>query len=300
MKVHLLDGTYEMFRHYFAVPSHITADGREVNAIRGVLDSVLSLLSEPDVTHLGVATDHVIESFRNELYAGYKTGEGIDPVLWQQAHPMEKALEAMGVVVWPMVAFEADDALAAGAHLAAEDPAVEQVFILTPDKDLGQCVVGRRVVQFDRRKRLLIDHDGVIEKFGVAPESIPDYLAVVGDTADGYPGLPGWGAKSAAAVIARYGHLEDIPDHAGQWDVPGLRGAQKLAATLLAQRADAMLFRTIATVQRDAITLPNGVEGLRWQGPRADFEQVAAIFDGQSIVKRARALAAKKGLSATL
>ena len=185
VKVHLLDGTYELFRHYHAVPSHITADGREVAAIRGVLESVLNLLSEVEVTHLAVATDHVIESFRNEMYAGYKTGEGIDPILWAQFWPLEAALESMGVVVWPMVEYEADDALAAGAYLAAQDPSVEQVFILTPDKDLGQCVEGTRVVQFDRRKRHLIDRQGVIEKFGVAPESIPDYLALVVDSADG-------------------------------------------------------------------------------------------------------------------
>lgn len=294
MKVHLLDGTYELFRHYHAVPSHVTADGREVAAIRGVLESVLNLLSEVDVTHLAVATDHVIESFRNELYAGYKTGEGIDPILWAQFWPLETALESMGVVVWPMVEFEADDALAAGASIAAQDPAVEQVLILTPDKDLGQCVEGSRVVQFDRRKRQLIDRQGVIEKFGVAPESIPDYLALVGDTADGYPGLAGWGAKSASAVLARYGHLEHIPDHAGQWDVPGLRGAAKLAATLVAGRADAVLFRAIATVDRECVTLPDGVEGLRWLGPRADFEEVAAGFDGRSIAARARALAESK------
>jgi 5'-3' exonuclease len=198
------------------------------------------------------------------------------------------------VVVWPMVEFEADDAMAAGAHLASQDPAVTQVLILTPDKDLGQCVVGTRVVQFDRRKRLMIDHQGVIEKFGVPPESIPDYLGLVGDTADGYPGLPGWGAKSAAAVLARYGHLENIPDHAGQWDVPGLRGAAKLATTLLEGRADAVLFRAIATVDRECVTLPNGVEGLRWTGPRADFEEVAKTFDGKSIAQRARALAESK------
>lgn len=294
VKVHLLDGTYELFRHYHAVPSHVTADGREVAAIRGVLESVLNLLSEVDVTHLAVATDHVIESFRNELYAGYKTGEGIDPILWAQFWPLETALESMGVVVWPMVEFEADDALAAGASIAAQDPAVEQVLILTPDKDLGQCVEGSRVVQFDRRKRQLIDRQGVIEKFGVAPESIPDYLALVGDTADGYPGLAGWGAKSASAVLARYGHLEHIPDHAGQWDVPGLRGAAKLAATLVAGRADAVLFRAIATVDRECVTLPDGVEGLRWLGPRADFEEVAAGFDGRSIAARARALAESK------
>jgi 5'-3' exonuclease len=294
MKVHLLDGTYELFRHFFGAPPHETADGREVGAIRGVLESVLSLLSERDVSHLGVATDHVIESYRNEMYAGYKSGEGVDPVLWSQAHPLEDALVAMGVVVWPMVTYEADDAMAAAAHIAAADPSVEQVVILTPDKDLGQCVDGSRVVQFDRRKRAFTDAAGVFEKFGVRPASIPDYLALVGDSADGYPGLPGWGAKSAAAVIARYEHLEHIPDHAGQWDVPGLRGAAKLAATLLANRADAVLFRTIATVQRDAIDLPGGVESLRWQGPTDRFDAVAASLESSSLAARVRALAVRK------
>lgn len=294
MKVHLLDGTYELFRHFFGAPPHETADGREVGAIRGVLESVLSLLSERDVTHLGVATDHVIESFRNEMYAGYKSGEGVDPVLWSQAHPMEDALVALGVVVWPMVTYEADDAMAAAAEIASKDPAVEQVVILTPDKDLGQCVVGDHVVQFDRRKRAFTNAAGVYEKFGVRPESIPDYLALVGDTADGFPGLPGWGAKSAAAVISRYGHLEDIPDHAGQWDVPGLRGAAKLSATLISHRADAVLFRAIATVQRDAIELPDGVEGLRWRGPTERFADVAASLESSSLAARAKALATKK------
>ena len=294
MKVHLLDGTYELFRHHFALPSHITADGREVAAVRGVLESVLNLLSEKDVTHLGVATDHIVESFRNDLYAGYKTGAGIDPVLFAQFHPLETALEAMGVVVWPMVEFEADDAMAAAAFVASEDPEVEQVLILTPDKDLGQCVVGRRVVQFDRRARKLIDHDGVVEKFGVPPCAIADYLALVGDSADGYPGLAGWGAKSAAAVLARYGSLEQIPIHAGQWDVAGLRGAPKLCATLVNNIADAVLFRTIATVRRDAITLPGGVASLRWNGPSAAFVEIAASLDAPALNTRAKALAAKK------
>ncbi len=271
MKVHLLDGTYELFRHHFAVPSRLDADGHEIAGMRGVVESVLQLLSQPDVTHLGVATDHVIESYRNDLYAGYKTGEGLDPVLGWQFHPMEEALTAMGVLVWPMVEFEADDAMAAGAAIAAADPDVEQVLILTPDKDLGQCVVGTRVVQFDRRKRETMDEAGVLAKFGVLPESIPDYLGLVGDTADGFPGLPGWGAKSAAAVLRRYVHLEEIPQHPGHWDVPGLRGAPKLAATLVERIADAVLFRTIATVRLDAITLPGGVEDLRWTGPTDEF-----------------------------
>ena len=295
MKVHLLDGTYELFRHYFAVPSHITVDGHEVAAIRGVLESVLNLLSERDVTHLGVATDHIIESFRNDLYAGYKTGAGIDPLLFAQFHPLELALEAMGVVVWPMVDFEADDAMAAAASIAAADPAVEQVVLLTPDKDLGQCVQqDGRVVQFDRRMRKLIDYAGVIEKFGVPPAAIPDYLGLVGDTADGFPGLPGWGAKSTAAVLARYGSLEQIPLNPGQWDVPGLRGAPKLCAALVDNLSDALLFRTIATVRRDAITLEGGVESLRWKGPTDEFETVAAQLESPGLAVRAKTLAARR------
>jgi 5'-3' exonuclease len=294
MNVHLLDGTYELFRHFFGAPPRTMPGGREVGAIRGVVESVISLLNDPEVTHLAVAFDHVIESFRNVLYDGYKTGEGIDPVLWSQAHPLEDALRAMGVVVWPMIEFEADDALAAGAAIAAEDPRVDRVFILTPDKDLGQCVVGKRVVQFDRRAKKLIDHDGVVEKFGVPPTSIPDYLALVGDTADGYPGIPGWGAKSTAAVLAVYGSLENIPVNAGQWEVPGLRGVPKLSASLNERLADAVLFRTIATVARESITLPNGIDELRWNGPTAEFATVAESFDGASIVKKVEALAARK------
>ena len=295
MKVHVLDGTYELFRHYFAVPSHITVDGHEVAAIRGVLESVLNLLSERDVTHLGVATDHIIESFRNDLYAGYKTGAGIDPLLFAQFHPLELALEAMGVVVWPMVEFEADDAMAAAASIASVDPAVEQVVLLTPDKDLGQCVQqDSRVVQFDRRMRKLIDYAGVIEKFGVPPAAIPDYLGLVGDTADGFPGLPGWGAKSTAAVLARYGSLEQIPLNPGQWDVPGLRGAPKLCATLVANLSDALLFRTIATVRRDAITLDGGVESLRWAGPTEAFEAIADQLESPGLAVRANTLARRR------
>lgn len=291
MRVHLVDGTYELFRFFFALPSHLTPDGREVGALRGVLGSMLDLV-EDGATHLAVATDHVIESYRNDLYDGYKTGDGIDPVLWSQLHPLEDVLTAMGVLVWPMVAFEADDALAAGAALAASDPRVQQVLICTPDKDLGQCV-GGKVVQFDRRKREMFDAEAIRAKFGVDPESIPDYLGLVGDAADGYPGLPGWGAKSTAAVLARYRHIEDIPLHAGQWDVPGLRGVQKLASTLIDNLADAVLFRTIATVRLDAITLAGGVDDLAWIGPRPGFAEVAASIDAPNLAKRAEHLAAR-------
>ncbi len=282
MKVHLLDGTYELFRHHLApVPERVDAEGRVVTGIVGVLESVISLLGERSVTHLGVATDHVIESFRNDLWPGYKTGAGLDPALTDQFHPLEDALRALGVTVWAMVEHEADDALATAAARAAADPAVEQVVIATPDKDLAQCVVGERVVQFDRRRRETMDESGVVSKFGVRPESIPDYLGLVGDSADGYPGLPGWGAKSAAAVLDRYGHLESIPELGMRWDVPGLRGANKLAMTLAERRAEAVLFRHIATVVRDCpgvLDGPDGVEELRWRGPTPAFEAVAAAL----------------------
>src|SRR5580692_1845544 len=247
MKVHLVDGTYELFRHFFGAPPHRNAAGDEVAAVRGVVGSVLQLVAD-GATHVGVATDHVIESFRNDLWPGYKTGAGIDPDLWSQAWPLEEALVALGVVVWPMVDLEADDALASGAEVADDDPAVDQVVVCTPDKDLGQCVRGTRVVQLDRRKDALIDEDGVVAKFGVGPTSIPDYLALVGDSADGFPGLAGWGAKTTAAVLARYEHLEAIPDQPGQWDVP-IRGIGSLAMTLAAQRDLAMLFRDLATLR---------------------------------------------------
>jgi 5'-3' exonuclease len=299
MKAHLLDGTYELFRHHFApVPERVDGDGRVVTGMVGVLDSVIGMLGERSVTHLGVATDHVIESFRNDLWAGYKTGEGIDPTLLEQFHPLEDALRALGVVVWPMVEHEADDALATAATRAAADPAVEQVVIATPDKDLAQCVVGQRVVQFDRRRLETMDERGVLEKFGVPPASIADYLALVGDSADGFPGLPGWGAKSAAAVLDRYGRIEDIPEMGLRWDVPGLRGANKLAATLAERRDDAFLFRRIATVVRDCpgvLDGPDGVEELRWRGPLPAFEELAARLGTPTMWDRALALAARRG-----
>src|SRR3954447_2664817 len=249
MLVHLVDGTYELFRHHFAVPSHVDPDGIEVAATRGVVGSVLGMF-EGGATHIGVATDHVVESFRNELYVGYKTSAGMEPELLAQFPVLEDALRALGVVVWAMVDVEADDALASAAAVAAADDRVERVIICTPDKDLSQCVIGQRVVQLDRRSTTIRDEAGVIEKFGVPPESIPDWLALVGDTADGFPGLAGWGAKSAAAVLARYGHLEEIPASERDWDVP-VRGAARLAATLREGRQDAMLFRTLATLVTD-------------------------------------------------
>jgi 5'-3' exonuclease len=291
MKVHLVDGTYELFRHFFGAPPHRNAAGVEVAAVRGVVGSVLQLLGE-GATHVGVATDHVIESFRNDLWPGYKTGEGVDPDLWAQAGPLEAALGALGVVVWPMVELEADDALASGAVVADADPAVEQVIICTPDKDLGQCVRGTRIVQLDRRKDMLIDEDGVIAKFGVGPSSIPDYLALVGDSADGFPGLAGWGAKSAATVLARWRHVEEIPPDPAAWDVV-VRSAAKLGATLQEHRDDALLFKELATLRIDR-SLLGQVDELRWRGPTADFADVCAALDAPGIARRAEALAAAR------
>jgi 5'-3' exonuclease len=261
--VHLIDGTYELFRHYYALPPARDAQGREVAAVRGVLASIRGLFRE-GATHVGVATDHVIESFRNALWPGYKTGEGIDPALLAQFPLLEQALAAAGITVWPMVEFEADDALASAAAAASADPRVERVVICTPDKDLAQCVRATRVVQLNRRTRTYFDEPGVIAKFGVPPASIPDYLALVGDAADGFPGLPGWGAKSAAAVLARYGHLEAIPADPRAWTV-NVSSPARLAQTLARERELAMLFRTLATLRSD-IALFEDVETLRWTG----------------------------------
>jgi 5'-3' exonuclease len=289
MKVHLVDGTYELFRQHFGSARHHETPA-PLAATVGVLGSTLQLIGD-GATHIGVASDHVIESFRNDLYAGYKTSEGMDPALLHQIPILEEALVSMGVTTWAMVAYEADDALGAAAKVAEEDPRVEQVFIVTPDKDLGQCVRGTRVVQYDRRKGEIIDADAVTAKFGVPPASIPDFLGLVGDTADGFPGLPGWGAKSAAAVLARYGHLEDIPDASGQWDVPGLRGAPNLARTLAAQREDAYLFRRIATIETEVEV--GTVDDWQWQGPTKAFAALAEELDAPNLSARANALAAK-------
>ncbi len=291
MNVFLVDGTYELFRHFYAVPSAVGADGQEIGAVRGVLGSIVLML-EDEVTHLGVATDHVIESFRNEMWPGYKTGEGIEPSLFAQFLPLERALTAMGAVVWPMTEFEADDALASAAARAAADPGVEQVFICTPDKDLAQCVSGTRIVQFDRRHGVLRNADGVREKFGVPPESIPDYLALRGDTADGYPGLAGWGAKSAATVLARYGHLEAIPDSADDWDVSP-RGAAKLARTLSAGRELATTFRELARLRTD-VPVFETVDQLRWTGPEAGFFDLCASMNASGLYRRIERLAKQR------
>jgi 5'-3' exonuclease len=293
MKIHLVDGTYELFRHFFGAPPHRNADGQEVAAVRGVLSSVLQLIDD-GATHVGVATDHVIESFRNDMWPGYKTGDGVDPDLRSQFWPLEDALGAMGVYVWPMVELEADDALASAAVVADSDDEVEQVVICTPDKDLGQCVQGKRIVQLDRRKNLLIDEAGVVAKFGVSPNSIADYLALVGDSADGFPGLSGWGAKSASAVLARWLHVEDIPSDSGAWEVT-VRSAPKLAATLRDNFDDAILFKDLATLRVDRTLLP-GVEALRWQGPTPEFEDVCASLDAGSLAKRAYATAENRSV----
>jgi 5'-3' exonuclease len=293
MRIHLVDGTYELFRHHFALPGHLTADGREVGAARGVVTSMMSML-EDGATHVGIATDHVIESFRNDLYAGYKDGSDLDPVILGQFGLLEDVLEAAGFCVFAMVEYEADDALGAAARVAAADERVDQVMICTADKDLGQCVTDdARIVQFDRRKGQVIDRAGVIEKFGVPPESIPDYQGLVGDSADGFPGLPGWGAKSAAAVLARYGHIEDIPASPGQWDVP-VRGAAKLAKTLQDHMDEALLFRRIATIEYDAPTI-GSVDELQWRGPGSDFAALAASIDAPKLAERAARLAAARG-----
>jgi 5'-3' exonuclease len=272
----LIDGTYELFRHYYALPSARDHDGREIAAVRGVLASVLGMIRD-GATHVAVATDHVIESFRNELWDGYKTGEGIDADLLAQFPLLEEALVAAGVVVWPMVEFEADDALAAGAMAASSDSRVERVIICTPDKDLAQCVRGTHVVQLNRRTRVTLDEAGVIQKFGVAPASIPDYLALVGDTADGYPGLPGWGAKSTAAVLAKFGHLESIPPDWRDWKV-NATSASTLSQTLSRGLDQALLFRTLATLRTD-IALFDNVDELRWDGPTPALANLAARFD---------------------
>jgi 5'-3' exonuclease len=290
MQVHLVDGTYELFRYYYALPPHVNGAGMEVAAVRGVVGTCLQLLEE-GATHVGVATDHVIESFRNDLLDSYKDGSGIDPLLRAQFDLLEEVLAGAGFTVWPMVEVEADDALAAAAAVAHADARVERAIICTPDKDLGQCVTADgRVVQLDRRKNALIDAAGVREKFGVAPESIPDFLGLVGDTADGIPGIPGWGAKSTAQVLARYPHYEDIPRAIGQWEV-SVRGSAKLAAALFARYDDALLYRRLATVEREVAV--GTVDDWRWAGPTAEFAEQCRALDAPGLLRRAERLAAR-------
>jgi 5'-3' exonuclease len=291
VQVYLIDGTYELFRQYFGRPPSAAADGTEMGATRGVVSSVASLLSK-GVRHLGVATDHVIESFRNELWPGYKTGAAVAPELRSQFGLLEEALESLGVRVWPMTDLEADDALASAAVVANEDPRVDQVLICTPDKDLAQSVVADRVVQLDRRTGVMTDEAGVRERYGVSPASIPDWLALVGDSADGFPGLSGWGKRSASVVLARYGHLEAIPDAAADWDpeLTGLvRNARGLATRLASEREAAMLFRVLATLRVDR-TLLGSVDELRWQGATPRFEETCRYLRDGSLAARVAAL----------
>jgi 5'-3' exonuclease len=292
LDIYLVDGTYELFRHFYAVPSARDSDGREVGAVRGVVASVLAMING-GARHVAVATDHVIESFRNRLWPGYKTGEGVDPHLLAQFPLLEDSLTAMGVVVWPMIEYEADDALASAAASAARDPRVERVIICTPDKDLAQCVRGTRVVQLHRRTRVTLDEAAVIAKFGVPPASIPDYLGLVGDAADGYPGLPGWGAKSAAAVLAKFGHLESIPD---DWRTWGVNAASPgtLAMTLARERDRAFLFRDLATLRAE-LPLFDSVDQLEWRGPTPAFEPLAARFQAAVTSKASRPAGGRSG-----
>ena len=276
MRIHLIDGTYELFRHYYAVPKALDAHGHEVAAVRGVIASILSLINR-GATHVGVATDHVIESFRNRMWSGYKTSAGVPADLLAQFTLLEEAIIALGVRVWPMIEFEADDALAAAAARAETDAEVEKIFICTPDKDLAQSVRGSRVVQLIRRTNVELDEPAVVKKFGVPPASIPDYLALVGDSADGYPGLPGWGAKSTAAVLARFGKLERIPTDWKEWRV-NATSAARLAVTLQRQRDLAFLFRDLATLRTD-IPVFDSVAELEWKGPTPAFAALAARFD---------------------
>lgn len=290
MKVHLLDGTYELFRYHFGRPpgARPETEADDVAGTRGVLWSVLTLLEE-GVTHLAVATDHVVESFRNDLWPGYKSSVGMDQAILGQFGLLEDALTALGVKVWAMVELEADDALAAGAAAAAADPQVEQVVVMTPDKDLAQTVSGTRVVQLDRRTGTVTDEAGVVAKYGVGPESIPDWLALVGDSSDGFPGVPGWGKKAASAVLARYRHLEDIPEHPWRWEVD-VRGRNALSAALAEHRDLAMLFRILATLRADAEVLGH-VDELRWTGPTDRFAAVATRLRAPRLAEKATSLA---------
>ena len=284
MEVHLVDGTYELFRHHFAVPSHKTSEGIEVAATRGVLGTLIRLL-EDGATHIGVATDHVIESFRNELFDGYKTGEGTPPEILSQFPLVEALIEAAGFKIFPMIEFEADDALASAAHIARKESLVNRVLICSPDKDLAQCVTDDgSVVQFDRRQQLIYDADGVKKKFGVAPGSIPDFLALVGDSADGIPGLPGWGAKSSSVLLARYEQIEHIPLDGEEWDVP-VRGSSKLAETLLKHFEEAQLYKTLTILRKD-IPVMTDLSELEWVGPKEHFDELCFRLDASRLAER--------------
>jgi len=288
MEIHLVDGTYELFRHYFAVPSHKTSEGIEVAATRGVLGTLVRLL-EDGATHIGVATDHVIESFRNDLFDGYKTGEGTPPEIMSQFPLAEALIEAAGFITFPMIEFEADDALASAARIALEDPSVKRILVCSPDKDLAQCVTDDgRVVQFDRRKEVIYDAAGVREKFGVSPFSIPDFLALVGDSADGIPGLPGWGAKSSSLLLACYGTIEEIPLDPNKWDVP-VRGAEKLAETLAQNFKEAQLYKDL-TILRDNVPVMSNVSELEWIAPKEHFTELCDRLDASKLAERLKNL----------
>lgn len=287
MKIHLVDGTYELFRNYYGAPPKKAGDGREVGAALGLLRSLVALLNQPGVSHVAYAFDHVIESFRNELYAGYKTGEGIDPDLWNQFQLAEDVVAAAGVTVWSMVEFEADDALAAGAARWKDEKSVEQILLCSPDKDLAQMVTGSRIVGWDRRRDIILDEDGVLRKFGVTPPSIPDYLALVGDAADGYPGIPGWGAKSASGVLSKYGHLESIPEDVRAWQIKGMAPgrAATLAASLEQHRQEAFLFRQLATLRTD-VPLKETLTDIEWRGALPRLRTLCAELGDESIPER--------------
>ena len=284
MRIHLIDGTYELFRHFFGAPSHINSKGQEVGAVRAVASSMLSMVNQ-GATHIGIATDHVITSFRNELYDGYKDGSDLDPVILGQFNLLEEVLDSLGFMIFPMVDFEADDGLGAAARKAALNPDVEQVIICTPDKDLGQCLTqDEKIIQYDRRKELRITYETVIKKFGVAPESIPDYLGLVGDTADGFPGIKGWGAKSSATLLAHYHHIENIPNDHTEWAMQ-VRSSQKLSETLNTDYELALLFKLIATIDYEAPTFET-VNELKWNGPKDNYENILKGIDGDRILQR--------------
>jgi len=284
MKIHLVDGTYELFRNHFGAPPKKALDGREVGATLGLLRSLLLLISSPDVTHVAYAFDHVIESFRNELFDGYKTGEGTDPDLLAQFDLAEEAVSALGVTVWPMVEFEADDALASAVARFKDQQEIEQIVICSPDKDLAQLVSADRIVCWDRRREIVIDEAGVVEKYGVHPASIPDWLALVGDAADGIPGIPGWGAKSSAGVLAHYQHIENIPENPDKWEV-SVRGAARLAENLISQREDALLYRQLATLRMD-VPLQESLADLKWQGAYKRLKEFCRELGDERIPER--------------
>ncbi|MEC7578247.1 MAG: 5'-3' exonuclease H3TH domain-containing protein [Actinomycetota bacterium] len=284
MRIHLIDGTYELFRHFFGAPPHINSKGQEVGAVRAVASSMLSMVNQ-GATHIGIATDHVVTSFRNELYDGYKDGSDLDPVILGQFNLLEEVLDSLGFMIFPMVDFEADDGLGAAARKAALNPDVEQVIICTPDKDLGQCLTqDEKIIQYDRRKELRITYETVIEKFGVAPESIPDYLGLVGDTADGFPGIKGWGAKSSATLLSHYHHIENIPNDHMEWAMQ-VRSSQKLSETLNTDYELALLFKLIATIYYEAPTFEK-VSELKWNGPKDNYENILKSIDGDRILQR--------------